>query len=105
MNEETLRLIIITERKKYLFKIKNYIEASEKIDYIRGEFFEYIRSQIESSTKKVFDQLAWKQEHFEDVKLDQSFRLEVIDRWGYPTRQELSAGERQILSLSFICAM
>jgi DNA sulfur modification protein DndD len=31
--------------------------------------------------------------------------LEVIDRYGLPARPELSAGERQVLSLSFITAM
>ena len=31
--------------------------------------------------------------------------MEVIDRYGMPARPELSAGERQVLSLSFITAM
>jgi len=79
--------------------------AADAIARIKEEFFEYSRAEIEKATKEVFSTLAWKQEHFQDIQLDSSFRLEVIDRWGLPTRQELSAGERQILSLSFICAM
>ncbi len=79
--------------------------AADAIARIKEEFFEYSRGEIEKATKEVFSTLAWKQEHFQDIQLDSNFRLEVIDRWGLPTRQELSAGERQILSLSFICAM
>ena len=79
--------------------------AADAIAKIKEEFFEYSRREIESATKEVFAKLAWKQDHFQDVQLDQDFRLEVIDRWGMPTRKELSAGERQILSLAFITAM
>lgn len=80
-------------------------DAADAVARIKEEFFEYTRREIEAATKQVFSQLAWKQDHFQDVNLDQDFRLEVIDRWGMPTRKELSAGERQILSLAFICAM
>jgi DNA sulfur modification protein DndD len=79
--------------------------AAEAVAKIKEEFFEETRKEIEAATKQVFDSLAWKQEHFQDITLDRDFRLEVIDRWGSPTRKELSAGERQILSLSFITAM
>jgi DNA sulfur modification protein DndD len=37
--------------------------------------------------------------------LGSDFNLEVIDRYGQQARPELSAGERQVLSLSFITAM
>ena len=80
-------------------------DAADAVTQIRAEFSEQTRHEIEAATKEVFSALAWKQEHFQDLRLDQDFRLEVIDRWGTPTRKELSAGERQILSLSFICAM
>lgn len=79
--------------------------AADAVARIKDEFFEKTRQEIEAKTKIVFSTLAWKQDHFQDVCLDQDFKLEVIDRWGTPTRKELSAGERQILSLSFITAM
>lgn len=95
--EKNLRLM---SRKEELAQ-----KASDAVLRIKEEFFEQTRKDIETATRKVFGKLAWKQEHFQDIRLDQDFRLEVIDRWGTPTRKELSAGERQILSLSFICAM
>lgn len=80
-------------------------DAADAVTKIREQFSEQTRQEIEAHTREVFSRLAWKRDHFQDVHLDQDFRLEVIDRWGTPTREELSAGERQILSLSFICAM
>jgi DNA sulfur modification protein DndD len=80
-------------------------KAADAITQIKSEFSEHTRREIEIATKEIFSRLAWKQEHFQDIQLHSDFHLEVIDRWGLPTRQELSAGERQILSLSFISAM
>jgi DNA sulfur modification protein DndD len=89
------------ERRSRLLARKESLaqRSADAIGRIKEEFFEYSRVEIEKATKEVFSTLAWKQEHFQDIQLDSSFRLEVIDRWGLPTRQELSAGERQILSL------
>jgi DNA sulfur modification protein DndD len=95
------------EQKLLLLTRKERIaqDAADAIARINEQFFEYTRREIEAATKEVFDRLAWKQDHFQDVRLDQDFHMEVIDRWQTPTRKELSAGERQILSLAFICAM
>ncbi len=89
-----------------LFKKEELAQkAADAVTKIKDEFSEQTRQEIEEATKEVFGQLAWKQDHFQDIRVDGNFRLEVIDRWGMPTRKELSAGERQILSLAFICAM
>lgn len=79
--------------------------SAEAIIKIKDEFYNKARDQIQKETQQVFSELAWKQDHFQDIQLNQDFHLEVIDKWGSPSREELSAGERQILSLSFIAAM
>ena len=79
--------------------------ATDALSNMKQEFIEETRKSVEKSTKDVFDQLAWKQDQFQDIKISGDFRMEIIDRYGLPTRRELSAGERQVLSLSFICAM
>lgn len=79
--------------------------ATSSMQDIRDRFYEATRSRIEEETKLVFTQLAWKTDQFQDVKLDKDFHLEVIDRWGQPSREELGAGERQMLSLAFIAAL
>ncbi len=79
--------------------------STEAITSIKERFHEATREQIELKAKRVFDSLAWKTDQFNEIHLDPDFYLEVIDRWNRPSRQELSAGERQILSLAFITAM
>ena len=79
--------------------------AEKAVSEIKDKFYCEVRKYIESETKQVFDLLAWKQDHFTDIKLNDEFQIEVLDKWGLPTKSELSAGERQILSLAFISAM
>ncbi|MCP4419199.1 MAG: AAA family ATPase, partial [Chloroflexi bacterium] len=80
-------------------------KAADAITEMYGAFADDMRQRIESKTKKIFRDLIWKDSHFQDVQLGDDFNLEVIDRYGQPARPELSAGERQVLSLSFIAAM
>lgn len=79
--------------------------AADKLKEVRTRYTDDIRLRVEQRTKENFKKLVWKQSHFQDVQLTSSFHLEVIDRWGKSARLELSAGERQVLSLSFIIAM
>lgn len=86
-------------------KIELAQEAADVIDKFYVTFAEHKRLEVEQQTRAIFHSLAWKGEHFQDVRLTKEYQLEVIDRYGLPARPELSAGERQILSLSFITAM
>jgi DNA sulfur modification protein DndD len=79
--------------------------AADAIGKVYEAFANEIRLKIEAKTKEIFKKLVWKDSHFQDVQVSPEFNLEVIDRWGMPARPELSAGERQVLSLSFITAM
>ena len=80
-------------------------KAADSIDDMYDRFADENRRNIETKTREIFKRLAWKENHFRDVLLDKNFNLEVIDRYGTSSRSEFSAGERQILSLSFITAM
>jgi DNA sulfur modification protein DndD len=80
-------------------------QAADAIGEMYQAFADDMRARIEAKTKEIFKQLVWKDSHFQDVQLGPDFNLEVIDRYGAPARPELSAGERQVLSLSFITAM
>jgi DNA sulfur modification protein DndD len=79
--------------------------AADAIGEMYQVFADDMRGRIEAKTKEIFKQLVWKDSHFRDVRLGPDYNLEVIDRYGLPARPELSAGERQVLSLSFITAM
>jgi DNA sulfur modification protein DndD len=80
-------------------------KAADAIGEMYQNFADDMREKIQEKTKEIFKKLVWKESHFQDVKLGPDFNLEVIDRYGYSARPELSAGERQVLSLSFIMAM
>lgn len=82
--------------------------AQNAADAIKGTYYSYaqeVREEIEKKTKEIFKLLVWKDSHFQDIRLSEDFELEVIDRYLKPSRSEMSAGERQVLSLSFITAM
>lgn len=79
--------------------------AADAIGEMYQTFADDMRQKIQEKTKEIFKKLVWKESHFQDIKLGPDFNLEVIDRYGYSARPELSAGERQVLSLSFIMAM
>ena len=108
---EELKKQIKTARKekkeeRLLTKKANLAQrASDAIDEIYQSFADDMRKRIESKTKEIFKLLIWKDSHFHDVSLGSDYNLEVTDRYGLPARPELSAGERQVLSLSFITAM
>lgn len=80
-------------------------KSADAISEMYQVFADNMRQRIEVRTKEIFRSLVWKESHFQDVRLGEDFNLEVIDRWGQYARPELSAGERQVLSLSFITAM
>lgn len=95
------------EQREKLLGAKHSL-AQAAADAIKERYQIYaddMRRKIEAKTKEVFKQLIWKDSYFRDVQLDENFNLEVIDQYGRPARPELSAGERQVLSLSFITAM
>jgi DNA sulfur modification protein DndD len=79
--------------------------AADALGEMYQTFADDMRVRIEAKTKEIFKRLVWKDSHFQDVRLGPDFNLEVIDRYGMLARPELSAGERQVLSLSFITAM
>lgn len=79
--------------------------AADAIDEVYQTFADDMRRRIEAKTEEIFKQLIWKDSHFQNIRLGPDYNLEVIDRYGLPARPELSAGERQVLSLSFITAM
>lgn len=80
-------------------------DAAEVVEEVYSTFAENKRLEVEQKTREIFHSLAWKGDHFQDVRLTEEYQLEVIDRYGHQARPELSAGERQVLSLSFIAAM
>ena len=80
-------------------------KSADAIEAMFDVFAREMRESIQSEAKGIFQSLVWKETQFQDIRLSEDYHLEVIDRWGLPARPELSAGERQVLSLAFITGM
>lgn len=80
-------------------------DSSEAVADVHEEFAKVMRAKIEEEAQKIFALLIWKESQFPKIELTSDYQLTVLDRWGAPARPELSAGERQLLSLSFIMAL
>lgn len=95
------------ERREKLLSLKFNLaqKAADAIQETYQSYADDMRLRIEKKTQEIFQSLIWKESHFHDIRLSQDFDLEVIDRYQRPARPEMSAGERQVLSLSFITAM
>jgi DNA sulfur modification protein DndD len=80
-------------------------QSADAIAKIAEIFASQMRQQIREQAQKIFQTLIWKTAHFKQIRLTDDYSLDVIDRYGLPARPDLSAGERQVLSLAFITAM
>ncbi len=103
------QISMVRKEEKKLKFLSTKLDLAQQAADIISETYKVVanqmRQKIEVKTKEIFQQLAWKEGHFKDVQLDEDFNLEVIDRYDKTMKAELSAGERQVLSLSFITAM
>jgi DNA sulfur modification protein DndD len=105
--EKALRQITKTKTASGEFaRLTELAEMSHNVfQNVYEEFARRKRGEIEEELKRIFYRLIWKKEQFPDVRLTENYSLQIYDRYGSPAREELSAGERQILSLSFITSM
>lgn len=81
------------------------VQARQAAETLLNTFFEDMRGRIEKTTDEVFKSLLRKKKQFTQVKIHDDCRIDVIDRFGTSALQQLSEGEGQVLSLSFIVAM
>jgi DNA sulfur modification protein DndD len=88
-------------RKKLEFATK----ALKLLRDIRDEYISEVREKISSNTDKYFKELIWKKKEYEEVSIGEEFDLRVINRFGSDVKLDLSAGERQVLALSFMAAL
>jgi DNA sulfur modification protein DndD len=86
-------------------KLKLAIETSNVLNTIRQKLINDIRNAIQEKTKDNFLRLVWKKETYDNVTIDDNYSISVINRVGSECLGSLSAGERQILALSFLAAL
>ncbi|MEM2900924.1 MAG: hypothetical protein QXT63_09050, partial [Thermoplasmata archaeon] len=98
-----------------LKKSKKFMEVNEKLslatqtlsalEAIRQKLVDDIRNTIQNKTREYFLRLIWKKETYDTVIIDNDYGISVINKLGSECLGTLSAGERQILALSFLAAL
>ena len=72
---------------------------------IRDEIMVSVRAAIEEKTRSHFLGLIWKKNTYNDVTIGEDYNVSVTHQSGGEALGTLSAGERQLLALSFVAAL
>lgn len=105
-DEEIKKAQASEQQARYLQKcVTLATDSARTAGEIYERFADDMRNTIEAEAQSIFQKLIWKESHFQGIHLSADYRLEVIDRYGMAARPEMSAGERQVLSLAFIAGM
>lgn len=72
---------------------------------IREKIMKQTREKIEIETKRQFFNLVWKKDTFGDIKILEDYSIKLIHMMGYDCLGSISAGEREMLALSFTLAL
>lgn len=98
-----------TQRYQYLNKQKEYArQLLEEFESIKRKIITEVKDRLESKTREYFFQMIWKRNAFSDVRiidLGDKYKISVLSPEGAECLGDLSAGERQVLALSFTAAL
>lgn len=75
---------------------------------IKESILDDVRKQLEEKTRNYFFNMIWKKDAFSDVcinDLGNQYKISVLSEFGNECLGDLSAGERQVLALSFTAAL
>lgn len=86
-------------------KLKFADEAYELLLNVKKNLVNDIRKTIQQKTQDYFLSLIWKKDTYSKIKIDENYNLSVINKVGSECLGSLSAGERQVLALSFLAAL
>lgn len=78
--------------------------ARERVEGIRSNILERVRRETEDRLEEYFNELIWKDERYE-IYLTEDYEVEVQGPTAEKKLASLSAGERQVLALSFMSAL
>lgn len=103
------RLNKAESKDKSNLKKQEKVKLGESVISLFGSIKERLvnetREILQSRTKDYFLSLIWKKETYVDVRIDENYTISVINSLGSDRLANLSAGERQVLALSFLAAL
>lgn len=90
-------------------RLRQLIEFATKgrsiIYDVERDMMDEVRSKMEIRTSYYFNELIWKKNTYDRIKLDKDFQLDLIHKDGYSCVGTTSAAERALLALSFTLAL
>ncbi|PHQ44299.1 chromosome segregation protein [Halorubrum sp. C3] len=92
------------KHRRLMRKLDFVEEASEEISEIKQTILAQIRKNTEENMNQYFNDLIWKDEEY-TVELGENYTVSVYGKHGDNKIGSLSAGEKQVLALSFMSAL
>lgn len=80
-------------------------KALEIVQKTRKDIMKTTRQEIEKETENIFFALTWKHDTFKEVKIKPNYDISLIHSMDYDCLGSLSAGERELLAISFFLAI
>lgn len=82
-------------------------ETHEALQEIHGEFTQEIKERVGEEATALFQNLLdlESREALRSIAVNDDYSLQVLDRWGRPFLANISAGQRQVMSIAFIAAL
>ena len=72
---------------------------------VRDSLLDSVQETVKKYTKEYFLKFLWKKDTYEDVSIDEDYRMTARHVHGYDVLMGLSKGEKLILALSFMAAL
>lgn len=96
------------EKAKKLIKQRAIVECSvEELDKIYTEYSDELRENLSKCATDIFKKIADPDslKSLSSIEISEDFQLEVLSTSGTKMLSQISSGQRQIVSLSYICAL
>lgn len=101
----------LSKQEKFKDELTRRVAIAEDVykalETIHKEFTNEIKNKIIENANKYFKQLLDKegQKTLDQILINDDYSLQILDKWGKPFLANISAGQRQIMSISFISAL
>lgn len=93
------------ERHRELIQKIDFVnDAIGELEGIKETILDQIRAETQENMEQYFNELIWKDEGYE-IELDEEYQVSVLGPRGDNKIGSLSAGEKQLLALSFMSAL
>jgi DNA sulfur modification protein DndD len=106
LSREKDRQVMKSEKNRVVVARRTLAQSALTLfETIWKKLIDETRSKIQSKTQEYFLSLIWKKQTYQSVTIDSEYNIAVINKWGSDCLGTLSAGERQVLALSFLAAL